>query len=183
MGNPNPRQQEHDLVALLRQQDKQAFSDLYDRYSNTLHGVIYQIVRRDEEAASDVLQESFLKIWKNVASYDSSKGTLFTWMLNICRNSAIDALRSKQFRHQGLMTPIDDKTEVGDFENNATKIDHIGVRDVVHELRDDHQKLIDLIYFNGFTQEEAAEELKIPLGTVKSRVRTALQTLRGKFNV
>ena len=85
---------EEELLNLLKNKDGNAFSYLYDNYSAALYGVILRILKQDEGAAEDILQDAFMKIWSKMAMYDASKGTLFTWMLNIARNSAIDALRT-----------------------------------------------------------------------------------------
>src|SRR5215217_5978773 len=89
---------EAELVALLQSHNNQAFTYLYDHYSNALYGIINQIVP-DPEFANDVLQEVFVNIWRKIDSYDDSKGRLFTWMLNIARNASIDKLRSKSYRN------------------------------------------------------------------------------------
>ena len=88
---------ETDLILLLRQREQSAFSYLYDNYSGALYGIILSIVP-DKELANDVLQEVFVKIWRQVDSYDASKGRLFTWMMNIARNASIDMLRSKGYQ-------------------------------------------------------------------------------------
>jgi RNA polymerase sigma factor (sigma-70 family) len=84
---------ENTLVSLLKANNKGAFEYLYDHYSASLFGIVCKIVK-DEEKANDVMQEAFLKIWRNIAAYEESKGTLFTWMLNVTRNTAIDALHA-----------------------------------------------------------------------------------------
>ncbi|CAN5287305.1 sigma-70 family RNA polymerase sigma factor [soil metagenome] len=151
---------------------------LYDHYSAALFGVIFRIVQ-DKETAEDVLQESFLKIWNNSASYDSAKGKLYTWLLNIARNTAIDKTRSKNFRKNSQVRSIEDFVySVDKQHNNSTSTDFIGLRKFVDQLKPEQQQLIDLLYFGGYTQSEAAEELNIPLGTIKTRVKAALTRLR-----
>jgi len=93
----NTKYQEQELVSQLLQQNGQAFSYLYDNYSPALFGVINQIIS-DKEAAADVLQDVFVNIWKKISLYDDTKGRLFTWMLNIARNAAIDKLRSRSYQ-------------------------------------------------------------------------------------
>lgn len=90
---------EEELIQLLKTGDESAFSYLYDHYSGALFGVIFKIIG-DQPLAEDILQEAFVKIWNNFSSYDSSKGRLFTWMLNITRNLTIDTLRSKSYKKQ-----------------------------------------------------------------------------------
>lgn len=170
---------EEELVSRLQAQDKSAFGILYDNYSSTLYGVVLKIVGT-AEVAEDVLQESFVKIWKNISSYDKTKGRLFTWLLNIARNTAIDKLRSKNEKYQ--IQSIDDSVYQVDKQSSATmKVDHIGVKQSVQQLKPEHRVIIDMAYYGGYTQEEISEELKIPLGTVKTRMRNAIIELRKIF--
>lgn len=155
-----------------------AFSYLYDNYSASLYTVIAQIIK-DFEVANDVLQEVFINIYRRIESYDASKGRLFTWMLNIARNASIDALRSKSFRNSMLNMSISEDNDVGAGGQTAPPdIDHIGFRKVLERLKKEHRTLIDLAYFKGYTHEEIAAIEEIPLGTVKTRIRSALLQLR-----
>lgn len=155
-----------------------AFSYLYDNYSASLYTVITQMIK-DFEIANDVLQEVFINIYRRIESYDPSKGRLFTWMLNIARNASIDALRSKSFRNSMLNTTISEDNDVGMGGQTAPQdIDHIGFRKVLDRLKKEHRTLIDLAYFKGYTHEEIAAIEEIPLGTVKTRIRSALLQLR-----
>ena len=167
---------EPDLVLLLQQRDKSVFSYLYDNYAGALKSVIFNIIREDE-LSNDVLQEVFIKIWRQIDSYDPSKGRLFTWMLNISRNASIDTIRSKQFQNSKQNRELtEDVYSAGGSSEVAT--DHIGLRKMVHQLREEYRVLIDLSYFQGYTQDEISKLLNIPLGTVKTRLRTALIQLR-----
>ena len=171
-------QNEKALVLALKAKDRIAFNYLYDNYSKVLFGVIDRIVQ-SEEIANDVLQESFVKIWKNIESYSDDKGSLYTWMLNVCRNMAIDTTRSKSYKKELQNQNIDDYVNtVNRTEQVQTKVDHIGLKEVVARLKPEQKILIDKIYFEGYTQEETSEELNIPLGTVKTRVRAAIKLLR-----
>jgi RNA polymerase sigma factor (sigma-70 family) len=167
------------LIARLRAQESQAMAILYDMYGATLYGVILQIVKV-EEVAEDVLQEAFIKIWKSFDSYDEHKGRLFTWMINICRNLAIDSIRSKGYRMsaQNNTMPENGKPTMGYHD---IKPEHIDVRDVVNKLNPEQKQIIDLMYFEGFTQSEIAEQYNIPLGTVKTRARAAVKYLEKIF--
>jgi RNA polymerase sigma factor (sigma-70 family) len=167
-----------ELILRLKQQDRTVISQLYDMYSGALYGVVLRIVQ-SPELAQQVLQDTFLKVWRNSASYDASKGRLFTWMLNIARNTAIDATRTAHFRNQ-------QKTENTDMlvykpGSETLNPDHLDVRKVVDTLDEKYKSLIDLIYFKGYTQEEVAEETGIPIGTVKTRLRYAMNELRKVF--
>lgn len=162
-------------MTLLRRKDDGAFSYLYDHYAAALHGVVRQIVS-DTELANDVVQEVFINIWKKIDTYDASKGRLFTWMLNIARNASIDKTRSRQFQ-QGLR-----QQGLGDTESLAYAVrpglDDYGLKKVLYKLKDEQRMLIDLSYYQGFTHEQIAKALNIPLGTVKTRIRSALTQLR-----
>ncbi len=171
------------MVSALKQKEREAFSYLYDNYSAALLGVIKRVIE-SEEVANDVLQESFVKIWKNIEYYNETKGSLFTWMLNICRNSAIDEARSKNFKKEAQNQNVEDHVFTIDSQTSVEmKMDHIGLKDVLRKLKEEHQLLIDKIYFEGYTQDEVSKELGIPLGTVKTRLRAAIIQLRSLMNI
>jgi RNA polymerase sigma factor (sigma-70 family) len=168
--------EEHELVAALRQKENQAFSYLYDHYSGALWGMIKQIVA-DAELSNDVLQETYVNIWKRIDSYDESKGRLFTWMLNIARNAAIDKTRSKGFQQSQRQVSLSDgESSVQPSIKPGT--DDFGLKKLIAGLKEEQRLLIDLSYFQGFTHEQIAKALDIPLGTVKTRIRSALSQLR-----
>lgn len=166
------------LIARLQKQDRAAIGELYDAYGASLFGVVIRIVQ-SRELAEQVLQDTFLKAWRNGASYDVSKGRLFTWLLNIARNTAIDATRTSYFQNYRKTESLENLVHKpgGDLTNP----DHLGVREVVARLDDKYKSLIDLVYFKGYTQEEAAQETGIPLGTIKTRLRFAIGELRKMF--
>lgn len=169
---------EEELVILLQNKDQQAFSYLYDNYSAALNGIIYRLVE-NRELAEDILQEAFVKIWNNFSSYDTGKGRLFTWMLNITRNLTIDTLRSKGYKKQAKISS--DENSVSNFTDDsriAERFDAMGLRKQLANLKPEQRSIIDLAYFNGYTQDEISKELDIPLGTVKTRMRTAIIELR-----
>ena len=166
---------ESELILLLSQRNEAAFSYLYDHYSGALYTNILTIVG-DQEAAADTLQEVFIKIFRQIDSYDSVKGRLYTWMLNIARNAAIDTTRNKGFQKTKQNQELSEN--VYDFAGSAEiKSDDIGLRKAVHGLRPEWRVLIELAYFEGYTQDEISKMLDIPLGTVKTRLRAALKEL------
>ena len=167
---------EAELLKGLQAHDEQAYSFLYDNYSKALFTIIYQIVPQ-QEVAEDVLQEVFLKIWQNIRSYDSTKGRLYTWMLNIARNQAIDKTRSKDFNNRGKTTELSENVykKEGSVE---IKMDDVGLQKTLGNLPEENRKLIELAYFQGYTQEEIAKLLNLPLGTVKTRIRATIIQLR-----
>ena len=155
---------------------------LYDMYGAALLGVIVRIVQQTE-LAEDLLQETFLKIWHASASYDASKGRLFTWMMNIARNLAIDKLRSKDFKNEGKNQDIENNVAVIDNQKKQIlNIELLGLRDLVTGLKPELATVLELVYYKGFTHTEAAEALNLPLGTVKTRIRMAIIELRKQFN-
>ena len=169
---------EPELVLLLQNHDEQAFSYLYDNYSPALFGIVYRMVE-DKELAEDILQEAFVKIWNNFINYDSVKGRLFTWMLNITRNLTIDTLRSKGYKKQSKIRNTENSVDnFVDNSSGAEQFDSLGIRKHLAHLKNDQKQIIDLAYFSGLTQDEIAKQLSIPLGTVKTRMRTAIIELR-----
>lgn len=167
---------EPELVLLLKQRSQHVFSYLYDNYAGALLTIIRNIVS-DEELANDVLQEVFVKVWKQIESYDSNKGRLFTWMLNIARNASIDTIRSKGYQNSQQNRELTEDVYIAGGTSEI-RIDQIGLRKVVHSLKQEYKVLVELSYFQGYTQDEIAKMLGIPLGTVKTRLRTALIQLR-----
>ncbi len=167
------------IIQLLRQQDSTAISQLHDAYGGALFGVAMRIVSC-KQVAEQVLQDTFVKVWRNAAHYDESKGRLFTWMMNITRNTAIDATRSAQYRNYQKIDNIDSlRHEPGGEVLNP---DSIGLREMVQKMDDKHKVLINLVYFNGYTHEAVSEEIGVPVGTVKTRLRVAMTELRKNFD-
>ena len=180
---PVKKIEEEELIRLLKGKDKDAFVYLYDHYSKALYGIIYKIVN-NEEIAQDLLQETFLKIWKNIDNYDPFKGRLYTWLLNLTRNYAIDHYRSSDFQHQNKIQNLEDSVSAVDKQMQGTMMnDHIGLKETVAELKPEYKQMIDLLYYKGYTHDEVAKEFNIPLGTVKTRVRSAIIQLREKFKL
>ena len=173
---------EEELVSALKGQDTVAIKALYDMYSGALMGVISRIVLQTE-VAEDLLQETFLKIWNSAGSYDPSKGRLFTWMMNIARNLSIDKLRSKDFKNANKNQDIENNVDFIDEQKKVSfNADTLGLKELVTQLKPEFKNVLDMVYFKGYTHVEAAEELNLPLGTVKTRVRMAILELRKNFN-
>lgn len=174
----NKKYTEEELVLLLQNKDQQAFSYLYDNYSAALNGIIYRIVE-NKELTEDILQEAFLKIWNNFSNYNAGKGRLFTWMLNITRNLTIDTLRSKGYKKQNKISG--DTNSVSNSTNDKNiveKFDGMDIRKHLINLKPEQKNIIDLAYFGGYTQDEISKEIGIPLGTVKTRMRSAMIELK-----
>ena len=164
------------LVERLLARDEQALRLLHERYSRGLLAVIVRLVR-NQELAHDVLQEGLLRVWFSIERYDPARGRLFTWMARVCCNRAIDALRSPRPRF-----PLEAQSlDVGGAQRapapSSFNPEHIGLRELTLKLKPRQREVIDLLYFGGCTQAEAAEQLGVPLATVKTRARTAIQVL------
>ncbi len=167
------------LIEKIKTGDTESFSTLYDKYSGALYGLILKIVKQ-EDLAQDILQECFVKIWEKIDTYEIGKGSLFTWMLNICRNKSIDSLRKTQRTTKGNDTMKNDLSRPTSLEINP---DIIGLRDILSNLSEEKRIIIEYLYFKGYTQKETSEELNIPLGTVKTRSRTAILELKDYFTL
>ncbi len=166
---------EKHIVELLQDRNEKAISLLYDHYGDTLFGVANKVVR-DEDLAQDVLQESFVKIWKKADTYDSSKAKLFTWLFRITRNTAIDKLRSTNTKTDREIQM--DVSDVYNLGTESTKPELMDVKDNLHKLESKYQIVLEALFFEGMTQQEASEELNIPLGTIKSRLKIGLRELK-----
>ncbi|HEY1869743.1 MAG TPA: sigma-70 family RNA polymerase sigma factor [Chitinophagaceae bacterium] len=167
---------ESELVQQLRQHTQAAFSYLYDNYSGALYNVIFSILQ-DRELANDVLQEVFIKVWRQIDQYDPGKGRLFTWLVNISRNASIDTLRSKSYHLQKQNRELTENVYTAAGTTNI-ETDTLSLRKVVSNLKEEYKVLVELAYFQGYTQDEISKLLNIPLGTVKTRLRSALIQLR-----
>ncbi len=150
---------------------------MYDNYSGALYGVIFRIVQ-SEEVAADVLQATFVKIWSKIAQYDRKKSTIFTWMLNIARNSAIDQYRKTKRESESPIQHLDNSVSNVESDSLDIQTNSIGLTEVIAKLNPDYQLVLEYLYFKGYTQQELSDELEIPLGTVKTRARSALIELR-----
>lgn len=160
------------IIERLQNGEKNALYTLYDKYSGALYGVILRICR-DRDLSEDLLQESFIKIWEKIESYDPSKGRFYTWAYRIVRNTTLNQLRKS--------SPLIQTDDIGVYENKEVETSlnkHEELSGIVEKLEPHHREAIMLVYFRGYTHREAHEEMKVPLGTFKSYVRQALLRLR-----
>jgi RNA polymerase sigma-70 factor (ECF subfamily) len=156
---------------------------LYDNYSAAIYGVVLRIVKK-ESVAEEVVQDVFLKIWDRFSSYDPEKGRLFTWIINVARNQAIDRTRSREIIKEQKTRDIENVVSRIDYENfSEQSIDGIGVTDLLKNLVEEQRFVVEYLYLKGYTQSELAEEFDIPLGTVKTRLRLAMQHLRTNLGI
>lgn len=175
------RPTEDQLVLDLKNMDRGAMNALYRMYSDSLYRVISTIVQV-EEVAQDILQEAFIKIWKSFGQYDPSKGRLYTWMARLARNLAIDYLRSVNHRNSSSNDDLSELTQQIDRKFQVSyNPETIGVKEMIRMLNEDQKLALDLIYFKGYTHVQAAEELKISVGILRSRLQSSINALRKIF--
>lgn len=170
------------LVERFQKKDVSAFEKLYGMYAENICGVINTIVR-DEDLAQEICQDVFIKIWNNAESYNNSKGRFFTWILNIARNAAFDNIRSKVYKNSKKNLSADYFVGILAQEEQPDRdIDVAGLKKLVNNLKEKCIEIIEMLYFRGYSQKEAAEELDIPIGTVKTRNRNCISQLRENMN-
>ena len=173
---------QEELIVRFQKKDVIAFEKLYEMYWDNICGVINTVVR-DKFLAEEIAQDVFTKVWNNSSSYSPAKGRFFTWILNIARNAAIDKVRSKSYKDQQKNLSADyfvgilnraDTTE----DPHESGIDTSALKKLVLNLKDKCLEIIEMLYFRGYSQKEAAGKLDIPLGTVKTRNRSCISKLR-----
>jgi len=171
------------LISQFQQKDVKAYEKLYNMYCNSISGVVNTIVKNDD-VAQEITQDVFIKAWNKSDSYSAQKGRFFTWILNIARNAAIDYTRSKKFKQSKQNLNSDffvDILESNDSLDNST--DAIGIKEFVKNLSEKCKSIINLLFFKGYTQKEASEELDMPIGTIKTRNRNCIANLRTMVGV
>lgn len=168
---------EKELLEALKSKTNEGFVMIYNHFSNPLYGVIFNILK-DTTASEDALQEVFVKIWNNAENFNPDRAKLFTWMVNIARNHAIDIYRQKQrYATDEFKAEREKDKHIEHFVEDA-----VGLNKIVEHLGAEQKEVVDMLYFKGYTQAEVAEALNIPLGTVKSRLRLSIHKLRKYFN-
>lgn len=170
------------LVQSIAQGDERSLAVLYDRYSGPVYSIALRVLH-DPEAAEEVLQDTFLRLWQNAHGFDPSRGSLAGWLVVSARNRAISRLRRR--RPESSDDLLEDSSMVpADFELNAdVRQLESRVKTALASLPQEQRLALELAYFEGLTQSEIAERIREPLGTIKSRLRAALQTLRRDLNL
>ncbi len=171
------RPSEEAFIRALQAGHASAFTQLYEAYSPALYGALLKLVG-DQALAEDLLQDSFVKIWLNRHHYTADKGRLYTWLLAITRHVAMDELKARKNRLQ-VRVQVD--------ERSSKLTDPATPEGLLHQsifslLSPPQRQIVELVYRRGYTKPEIAEELNLPLGTVKTRFRRAIQTLQGVFS-
>ncbi len=170
-----------ELINRLRARDPDGLAMAYDRYGQMAYSLFLRITR-DQSVAEDLVQELFLRIWNRARDFDSARGTLGVWILSIARNMAIDHVRSAQARFQSRMRPIEPTDQLV-FSYNPKEPESVidsakVIKEAFSTLNSNQKKVLELAYFEGFSQSEIAAQLQEPLGTVKSWMRSAMGKLR-----
>lgn len=174
----------HDLdVQLLKAvavKDESALGQLYDRYRVILFGILVRILN-DRAEAEDVLQETFLQVWRRAADFDESRGRPFTWLVTVARSRGIDRLRALASRERVAQAGAQENPEevFSDAAIDAERSEQRGVvNQALDQLPEEQKRPLMLAYFDGLTQSEIASQLGAPLGTVKTRMRNGMMKLR-----
>ena len=163
------------LIARLRAGDETAMADLYDRYSAVVYGVALRVLA-DTTAAEDVLQEVFLQLWRNPRRFDADRGRLAPWLAVIARNRAIDILRKRPREEDIDEQPISTGVNLEDSANLRQAVEK--VRNAMGQLPQEQRKALEMAFFEGMTHTEISRKTGDPLGTVKTRIRSALMAVR-----
>ena len=178
---PPPNGADAELINGLRNRDPKGLALAYDRYGRTAYSLFVRITH-DQSVAEDLVQELFIRLWNRAQDFDSNRGALGVWILSIARNMAIDYVRSAQARFATRLRPIDHVDQLC-FSHNpsdpTSRIDIVRtVKSAFEVLNENEKRVLELAYFEGFSQSEIAARIHEPLGTVKSWMRSALSRLR-----
>lgn len=168
-----------ELLKAIAARDEAALAQLYDRYRVILFGLLVRILNSREEA-EDVLQETFLQVWRRAADFDETRGRPFTWLVTMARSRGIDRLRTLAARERTAVAAARDEAEViSDAASDAFRSEQRAlITNALDHLPDEQKQTLLLAYFDGLTQSEIAARLNAPLGTVKTRMRTGMIKLR-----
>lgn len=170
-----------ELVARLATRDEAALAELYDRYSSVAYGLALRVCRSPGRA-EEVVQDAFMKLWRHPRAYDPDRAALSTYLLTLVRNASIDALRRER-----PTQPLEDEeghplplAAAGAGPLERAELEQLGsrVRVAMDRLSEAHRRTVELAYFAGASREEIALEMSVPVGTVKSRLKYALDKLR-----
>jgi RNA polymerase sigma-70 factor (ECF subfamily) len=182
-GGRYPLLADEDLLSLLGDGDAQAFALLYDRHSRAAFSLAYRMMG-ERQAAEDLTQDAFIKIWRGAPSYRTGRGGVRTWMLSIVRNQGKDQLRyhATRRRTQDKVEASAARTQPSEaFAETWRNSQRDRVREALNTLPQEQLKILELAYFSGYTHVEIADLLGLPLGTVKGRMRLGLKKLRDHF--
>ena len=174
---------DEDLISLVESADAEAFATLYDRHSRAAFALAYRMMG-ERQASEDLTQDAFLKVWRSASSYRAERGSVRTWILSIVHNRGIDQIRSQASRRRTqekveASAPRSQPSEA--FAETLRNSQRDQVREALNTLPSEQLKILELAYFSGYTHVEIAELLRLPLGTVKGRMRLGLKKIRDYF--
>ncbi len=182
--DPYSRLNDEELMQRIANRDLEAFRALYDRYGDLVYSTTLRMVR-DVYLAQDMVQEIFLRLWRKPESYVAHRGRFAVWLTSVARNRAVDEIRSRsrRYRHETASPEEQERELVGpDNDDPALTAELTDQRrlivDALAELPSQQREVIELAYFGGLTQQEIAQRLSQPLGTVKTRIRLGMRKLR-----
>jgi RNA polymerase sigma-70 factor (ECF subfamily) len=182
MQQKSNRELDQQLIDQVKQGDKTAFKEIYSHFSQVVYNLALRMLR-DKEDAEEVVQEIFLQVWNKAYSYDSERGAVSTWILNIARSRSIDKLRTVGYRQRNIeideekVNSNDDLSRIIEDREESKKV----IRQALENLPDKQRIAIEIVYFEGFTHLEAAEKLNEPVGTIKTRIRLGVLKLKEKI--
>ncbi|CAN5569683.1 sigma-70 family RNA polymerase sigma factor [soil metagenome] len=175
---------DEDLMSLMEGGDEEAFAALYDRHSRAAYSLSYRMMG-DRQAAEDLTQDAFLKVWRSAGGYRSDRGSVRTWILSIAHNRGIDQIRSSASRRRTQdrveqSAPRSQPSEA--FAETWRNRQREQIREALNTLPEDQLKILELAYFSGYTHVEISNLMDLPLGTVKGRMRLGLKKIREYFD-
>jgi RNA polymerase sigma-70 factor, ECF subfamily len=174
---------DEDLISLVEAADAEAFATLYDRHSRAAYSLAYRMMG-ERQAAEDLAQDAFLKVWRGASSFRAERGSVRTWILSIVHNRGIDQIRSQASRRRTqdkieASAPRSQPSEA--FAETWRNSQRDQVREALDTLPPEQLKILELAYFSGYTHVEISDLLRLPLGTVKGRMRLGLKKIRDYF--
>lgn len=177
VGKQKPLNNESHIISLLKSDSRSAVRLILEQYGDALYTVAIKIVG-SKEVAEEILQDSFVKVWKKADQYDEEKGRLFTWLIQIVRSTAIDKVRLVKFQRNRTSQSLDTHVYNSVKFSEEMQIKDVGLHKALSSLDEKYRTIIDLLYLQAYTQSEVTRELGIPLGTVKSRAKIGIRELK-----
>jgi RNA polymerase sigma-70 factor (ECF subfamily) len=175
-----PARGDQELAAALAAGSHEALAELYDRYSGLAYGVAMRVLG-DPGRAEDAVQDSFLNVWNHAAGFDSARGSLRGWLLVSVRNRSIDLLRGRGAHERKEQELRPESVEAAGWSDPwrevALSLERTAVREALGNLPSEQRQVVELAYFGGYSQQEIASMTRVPLGTVKGRIRLALEKM------
>jgi RNA polymerase sigma-70 factor, ECF subfamily len=175
---------DENLISFVGQGDAEAFTTLYDRHSHAAFSLAYRMMG-ERQAAEDLVQDAFLKVWRGASSYRADRGSVRTWILSIVHNRGIDQIRSQASRRRTqekieASAPRSQPSEA--FAETLRNSQRDQVREALNTLPPEQLKILELAYFSGYTHVQISELVDVPLGTIKGRMRLGLKKMRDYFD-